>query len=427
MQTFQSAGKRAPRFAGLRTPRHAMATAFSALLLVAAPAAFARVYSGLEVFLAKHTDLVRGLRVGLLTNPTGVDANLQATADLLKRDPRVNLVALFAPEHGIRGDVRAGDKVSGGVDSKTGLPVYSLYGKNGHKPSKEALSRIDVLIYDIQDVGSRAYTYIWHLAECMKAAATAGKTIIVLDRPDVFGGMVVDGPITERARLSFIGLYPIPRVYGMTVGELARYLNHEEKIGCRLKIVPMLNYRRGMSWKQTGLPWVPTSPHVPTPDAACCFAATGTLGETGVLNIGIGYTIPFQAVAAPWIDADKTAAALNALRLPGVRFRPIHYKPFYGAYAKQLVHGVQIHVTNPARFLPATTEVAILCHLRKYYPGPSRFHWRVDKNAGFDKAMGTDTVRKRVAAGWSYQAIARAWQRDLLIFKAKRAKYLIYK
>jgi uncharacterized protein YbbC (DUF1343 family) len=389
--------------------------------------AVARVYSGLELFLAKHTNLVKGKRVGLLTNPTGVDANLQSTADLLKRNPDVNLVALFAPEHGIRGDHKAGDTVSGSVDAKTGLPVYSLYGRNGHKPSKEALSKIDVLIYDIQDVGSRAYTYIWHLAECMKAAALANKTIIVLDRPDVFGGMVVDGPVTEKKHLSFIGLYPIPRVYGMTVGELARYLNHEEEIGCSLKIVPMLNYRRGTPWKRTGLPWVPTSPHVPTPDAACCFAATGTLGETGVLNIGIGYTIPFQAVAAPWIDAERTTAALNALKLPGVRFRPIHYKPFYGAYAKQMVHGVQIHVIDPARFLPATTETAILCHLQKHYPGPGRFHWRSDKTATFDKAMGTDTVRRRVAAGWSYQAIVKAWRRDLLIFKAKRAKYLIYR
>jgi len=397
------------------------------LLAAVAATANARVYSGLEVFLARHTDLVKGKRVGLLTNPTGVDANLQATADLLARSPDVNLVALFAPEHGIRGNVRAGDTVTNATDAKTSLPVFSLYGKNGHKPSKEALSMIDVLIYDIQDVGSRAYTYIWHLAECMKAAAAAGKTIIVLDRPDVFGGMVVDGPVSEKKYLSFIGLYPIPRVYGMTVGELARYLNHEEEIGCELKVVPMLNYRRGMSWKRTGLPWVPTSPHIPTPDAACCFAATGTLGETGVLNIGIGYTIPFQAIAAPWIDADRTAAVLNSLRLPGVRFRPIHYKPFYGAYAKQEVHGVQIHVLDPAKFLPATTETAILCHLQKEYPGPGRFHWRKDKMATFDKAMGTSSIRREVAAGWDYRKIIRQWQRALLIFKSKRAKYLIYK
>ncbi len=396
-------------------------------LLLACATSHARVYSGLELFLARHTSLVAGMRVGLLTNPTGVDANLQSSADLLKRDPRVNLVALFAPEHGIRGNVRAGDSFGNGHDTKTGLPVYSLYGANGHKPSKEALAKIDALIYDIQDVGSRAYTFIWHLAECMKAAALAGKLVIVLDRPDPFGGVVVDGPVSEKKYLSFIGLYPIPRVYGMTVGELARYLNTEEHIGCKLKVVPMVNYRRGMSWKQTGLPWVPTSPHIPTSDAACCFAATGTLGETGVLNIGIGYTLPFQAVTAPWIDANHMAAHLNALKLPGIRFRPIHYTPFYGAYAKKATHGVQIHVINPARFMPATTEVAILCYLSKYYSAPNMFRWRSDKTATFDKAMGTATVRQRVQSGWTSKAIAKSWQRALLLFKAKRAKYLIYK
>jgi len=397
------------------------------LLPLSYPAAEARVYTGLELFLAKYTSLVKNKRVGLVTNPTGVDSNLSATVDLFKKNRNINLVALFSPEHGIRGNVRAGMNVKGGLDKKTGLPVYTLYGGRDHRPSKAALSKIDVLVYDIQDVGSRAYTYIWHLAECMSAAAEAGKTVIVLDRPDVFGGKIVDGAVAEQKYLSFIGLYPIPRVYGMTVGELARYLNKEENIRCRLQIVPMLNYRRGMTWKETGLPWVPTSPHIPTPEAACCFAATGTIGEIGCVNIGIGYTIPFQAIAAPWIDADFTAAALNRKRLPGVRFRPIHYRPFYAAYAEKNIQGVQIHVTDAAQFKPATTEVAIICHLRDNYSGTYKFKWRKDKTAVFDKAMGTASIRKEILAGWQYRQITGKWESGLRQFRNKRKRYLIYK
>jgi uncharacterized protein YbbC (DUF1343 family) len=397
------------------------------LLPLTYPAAEARVYTGLEVFLAKYTSLVKNKRVGLVTNPTGVDANLVATVDLFKKNRNVNLVALFAPEHGIRGNIRAGMNIKGGIDKQTGLPIYTLYGGRDHRPSKASLAKIDVLVYDIQDVGSRAYTYIWHLAECMSAAAEAGKTIIVLDRPDVFGADVVDGPVAEQQYLSFIGLYPVPRIYGMTVGELARYLNNEENIRCRLQIVPMLNYKRGMTWKETGLPWVPTSPHIPTPEAACCFAATGTIGEIGCVNIGIGYTIPFQAIAAPWIDADFSVAALNRLRLPGVRFRPIHYKPFYAAYAEKNIQGVQIHVIDPAKFKPATTEVAIICHLRDNYSGTYKFKWRKDKTAIFDKAMGTASIRKEILAGWPYRQITRSWEPKLRKFRSKRKKYLIYK
>ena len=387
----------------------------------------ARVYSGLEVFLSKYTRIVKNKRVGLITNPTGVDARLNASVDLLKKSPYVSLVALFAPEHGIRGDVRAGMNVSGGKDKYTGLPVYTLYGANGHRPSKAALSKVDVLIYDIQDVGSRAYTYIWHLAECMSAAAEAGKTVIVLDRPDVYGGNIVDGPVSESKYLSFIGLYPVPRVYGMTVGELARYLNTEEKIRCKLQIVPMINYRRGMTWAETGLPWVPTSPHIPTPESAQCFAATGTIGEVGCVNIGIGYTLPFQAVAAPWINGEKMALDLNRYKLPGVKFRPIHYKPFYAAYANKNISGVHIVLTDPSKFKPATTEVAILCYLRKFYSATGKFAWRKDKLAIFDKAMGTNSIRKEINAGWTYIAIANSWTNKLRKFKAKRKKYLIYK
>lgn len=398
---------------------------FSAATFLIIFTSYARVYDGLEVFLAKYTKIVKGKRVGLVTNPTGVNSRLTATVDIFKADPRINLVALFAPEHGIRGNVDAGENVPGGIDPKTKLPVYTLYGPQGHKPTKEALSRIDVLVFDIQDVGSRAYTYIWHMAECMSAAAENGKTIIVLDNPNPLGANVVDGPVTESKYLSFIGLYPIPRVYGMTMGELARYLNREEKINCRLYVVPMLNYKRGMSWEQTGLPWVPTSPHIPSPESACCFAATGTIGEVGAFNIGIGYTLPFQTVAAPWIDAEFSAAKLNSLKLPGVRFRPIYYTPKYAAYTGKSIRGVQIHVTNPAIFKPTTTEVAILCHMRRYYS--KYWNWKPENAKKFDKAMGTASVRWMILSGKNYQQIARTWQPKINEFLRKRRKYLIYK
>jgi uncharacterized protein YbbC (DUF1343 family) len=345
--------------------------------------------------------------------------------DIFKADPGINLVALFAPEHGIRGNVDAGANVAGGIDPKTKLPVYTLYGPQGHKPSKVALSKVDVLIFDIQDVGSRAYTYIWHMAECMSAAAESGKAIIVLDNPNPLGANVVDGPVTEKQYLSFIGLYPIPRVYGMTMGELARYLNREEKINCRLYVVPMLNYKRGMSWEQTGMEWVPTSPHIPSPESACCFAATGTIGEVGAFNIGIGYTLPFQTVAAPWINAEYSAAKLNSLGLPGVRFRPVFYTPKYAAYTGKSIQGVQIHVTDPAKFKPTTTEVAILCHMRKFYS--KYWKWKPENAKKFDKAMGTSSVRWMILQGKNYQQISQTWQPKINEFLRKRKKYLIYK
>ncbi len=404
--------------------RFLFAVAVFMMILIAVPAS-ARVQTGIEVFLSKYTSLVKGKRVGLLTNPTGVNHYLLPTVDLLRQDKRINLVALFAPEHGIRGDVLAGQNFRSGVDSRTGLTIYSLYGGKTHRPSPAALNKIDVLIYNIQDVGSRAYTYIWHLAECMSACAAAGKTIIVMDVPNPLGATVIDGPVTERKFLSFIGLYPIPRVYGMTVGELARYLNTEFKINSRLYVIPMYHYRRGMSWAQTGLEWVPTSPQIPSPESACCFAATGTLGETGQVNIGIGYTLPFQCVTAPWINAEHMAYRLNILRLPGVRFRPIHYTPYFAAYQKKMVHGVQIHVMNPAVFKPATTEVAILCYLQRNYS--KNFKWLPSHIAKFDKAMGTSSVREMIQSGMSYQAIVKTWQPKLYRFNRARKKYLIYK
>jgi uncharacterized protein YbbC (DUF1343 family) len=382
----------------------------------------ARVYTGIEVFMKYYTNIVRGKRVGLITNPTGVDGQLNSTADIFKRDPRINLVALFAPEHGIRGNVAAGENFRTGRDPNTGLPIYSLYGGKDHRPPAGSLNKVDILIYNIQDVGGRPYTYIWHLAECMSAAAEAGKQVIVLDVPNPLGAKSIDGPIREEKYKSFIALYPVPYVYGMTVGELARMLKGLFKINCRLTVVPMLNYRRGMNWEQTGLPWVPTSPMVPSAQAACCFSITGSIGELGWVDIGTGYNLPFQVVAATWIKAPAMSAALNALRLPGIKFREIHYKPFSGGSKGKSLHGVQIHVLNVDKIKPIKTAVAILCYLQKTY---RNYDWPQAARKKFDRAMGTAKVSSMIKRGYDYRKIAATWQAELNRFNRQRQRYLI--
>lgn len=396
------------------------------MLFALSPLSNARVYNGLEVFLNKYTSIVKGKRVGLITNPTGVDAHLRSTADLLKANPNVNLVALFAPEHGIRGNVAAGENFKGTHDKKTGLPVYSLYGGKDHRPPPGSLNKVDVLIYSIQDIGCRSYTYIWHLAECMSAAALAGKTMIVLDVPNPLGAVQVDGPISENKYKSFIALYPIPFVYGLTVGELALYFKRVIGIKCKLIVVPMANYRRGMNWAQTGLPWVPTSPQIPSAESACTYSATGAIGTLGIVGIGIGYTLPFQVVAAPWIDADHMTRSLNSLGLKGIRFREIHFTPTFGLFKRESTNGVQLHITDVSKFKPTTCTVAILRYLQKNY---SQFKWRSDRIKSFDKAMGTNKVRLLIQKGYSIKSIVKTWQRGIRSYeyKIKKHKIKIYR
>ncbi len=388
------------------------------------PQAPQRVYSGLEVFLASYPKLVEGKRVGLATNQTAVDAKGRHIADILKADKRVNLVCLFAPEHGIRGDIEAGKVVPDMRDASTGLPVYSLYGGKDHRPTKKQLDSIDVLMFDMQDVGSRCYTYVWHMAECMAAAAEAGKQFIVLDRPNPLGGEVVDGPVTEKQFLSFIGLYPVPRVYGMTMGEMALYLNKEEGINAQLTVVPMKNFRRGMSFRETGLPWIPPSPNIPTPESACCFAATGVMGELKTMNIAVGTPLSFQTACSGWMNAQAAAQELNALGLPGVKFQPVtgEVRKLKGDGTVAL-NGVQIVVTSVKTFKPATTELAIMCYARSR--NPAKFYCPPEQERIFDKSMGNSETRLAIMKGVPWTAIAAKWNPGIEAFKAKRAKYLI--
>jgi len=384
---------------------------------------FVRVKPGIEVLLQDQLDLVRGKRVGLITNPTGVTSKLVSTIDALHDHPEVQLVALFGPEHGVRGDNSAGKQVAGSVDKRTGVPVFSLYGKT-RAPTAEMLRNVDILIYDIQDVGSRAYTYIYTMALAMQAAAKHGIPFIVLDRPNPLGGELIEGPVLEERFESFIGLFPIPYIYGLTVGELARFFNGEYQFGADLTVVPMDGWQRYMTFEDTGLPWVPTSPHVPHASTAFYIAAVGCIGELSVINAGVGYTQPFELIGHTWIDGQALANELNTRQLPGVIFRPLFYRPYYFGLEGKLLSGVQIHLTNTRIFRPMLTQLHILAALLKLYPEHQIFN--PDRLMSFYRAIGTDSVKRRLEQGESPVAIYRSWMKDLEQYRQRRENYLLY-
>ena len=287
--------------------------------------AAAQVLPGIEVLKQNEFEGLRGKRVGLITNPTGIDNSLRSTIDILHAAPEVKLAALFAPEHGVRGDIHAGDHVDASVDAATGVAVRSIYGRN-RKPTAEMLKDIDVLVYDIQDIGCRSYTFISTMGLAMQACAELGKEFMVLDRPNPLGGNKVEGNLVEDGCYSFVSQFPIPYIYGLTPGELALYLNDSGLLGekrTNLTVVPMKGWKRSMDFRATGMPWVLPSPHIPTPESAVYYPMSGILGElTGYMSIGVGYTEPFKLFCAEWVDADKLAKRMNARALPGIIFRP---------------------------------------------------------------------------------------------------------
>lgn len=348
-----------------------------------------------RLFHPEYVSMLHGKHIGLLTNHTAINRNLQLTRNILKEAAstyRYTIVALFAPEHGLYGMQHASESVKESKDPD-GLPIYSLHGTT-KRPTAEMLKGIDLLIYDIQDLGSRSYTYVSTLFYLMEEAAKHKIPVIVLDRPNPINGVVVDGPPLEEKWRSIVGYVNVCYCHGMTVGELARYFNEEYRVGCSLTVVPMEGWKRWMSFSDTGLPWVPTSPNVPEPTTPLYYPVTGILGELQIVNIGVGYTLPFKVIGAPWIDAELFAKKLNDQHFPGVYFSPFYYRPFFGRFAQENCSGVLIMITDPESYLPVMTQYLIIGTLKSLYP--SQFQKALKESLGripmFNKVNGTDEV-----------------------------------
>lgn len=400
-------------------------------LFIFSPPAWAqqiKVKTGIEVLKATRFELLQGKRVGLITNPTGVDNQLRSTIDLLHEAPGVELVALYGPEHGVRGDVHAGDKVSSNKDERTGVPVYSLYGAT-RKPTPEMLQGVDVLVYDIQDIGCRSFTYINTMGLAMEAAGEAGIPFIVLDRPNPLGGLRMEGNLVEEKFTSFVSQYPIPYVYGLTCGELASYLNSEGliKTPCDLTVVAMQGWQRDMIFEDTGLPWVAPSPHIPHPSTALFYPVSGILGELGVVSIGVGYTMPFELFGTEWLHADQLADALNARQIPGVVFRAIHYRPFYSVGKGQQLQGVQVHFTDPRHAPLSPIQFIVMEEMYKQAPDHPIFTKECEHRFNmFDKVSGSDYIRNTFSKNYRWEDIQAYWDKDVRYFSQLVKPYLLY-
>ena len=402
---------------------------FCLALISSAHAQKIRIKTGIEELKDERFRRLEGKRVGLITNPTGVDNHLKSTIDILHEAPNVRLVALYGPEHGVRGNAHAGDTIGGSIDPATGLPVYSLYGKT-RKPTRDMLRDVDVLVYDIQDIGCRSFTYISTMGLAMQAAAEAGIDFIVLDRPNPLGGERVEGCVVEDGYTSFVSQYPIPYVYGLTCGELARLLNEEGMIGarCRLHVVKMRGWRRRMDYAATGLPWVLPSPHIPHAETALFYPATGILGELGTLSIGVGYTLPFQLFAAPWINAAQLARRMNALRVPGVSFRPIYLKPFYATFKGEFIQGVQVHLTDARRAALGELQFLVMQELATLYPSHNPLQEADSVRLRmFDKVCGSPEIRRRFSRRFRWDDVRDYWMKDADAFRRLSRKYYLYK
>jgi uncharacterized protein YbbC (DUF1343 family) len=388
----------------------------------------------------QYLKLIRGKRVVLVTNPTGMDSRFVSTIDKLARGKDWKLTALFAPEHGVRGAQAAGEKVESGIDPITGVPVYSLHGRDAkkrpqNKPRPSMLRDVDVLVYDIQDIGNRSYTYVGTMKLCMQAAVENGKEFIVLDRPNPLGGELVSGNVLTPGFETLVGWAPVAYLYGLTPGEVALWLNDYYKMGCKLTVVPMKGWKRSMKWWDTGLPWIPTSTHMQIPESCWYIGMTGMLGELLAVNVGVGYPLPFAYVGAPWIDAQRLATELNSRQLPGIFFRPVYYKPFYGPYKDRQCEGVQLHITDYDTLMPVEVGIHIIEALHKLYPeqrilyggagaGPARQRERV---GAFNKVLGTTEVRRMLLDGKTAEEIIRSWEPARKKFATERTKYFLYK
>lgn len=396
--------------------------ALLALSVLASPAPQSPVRLGVDVLLDERIELVRGKRLGLLTHAAGVDARLVPTADRLARDERVKLVRLFSPEHGIRGDVPAGDAVADARDRVTGLPVVSLYGSK-RRPDAAALAGLDALVVDLQDVGARCYTYISSLGEVLTACAAARLPVIVLDRPNPRGGLEFDGPLREERWQSFIGWGPIPVTHGLTMGEMARLYRRELGLDVALEIVPMAGWTRAMTWEDTGLSWTQTSPHIPSARAAHVYAATAMVASiTTNVSDGVGSTAPFELLGAEFVDPRALRLALEEAGVAGLRFQEHSWRPFYGSFAGQTLHGVRLVLDDPARLRPARAALTFLTTLRDLYP--DALAWQTPEVVA--RHWGEERFLERLRAGDGAAEIAADWGQGLERFAAVRAQVALY-
>lgn len=390
-----------------------------------------KIKLGIEVLKENKFNLLQNKNVGLVTNPSGVDSKLNSTIDILNNGKGFNLVALFGAEHGIRGDVEGGDIVNDYIDKKTGLPVYSLYGKN-RKPNAELLKNIDILVYDIQDVGCRSYTFISTLGKIMEAASEFNKEVLILDRPNPLTGNKIEGNIVEDGYFSFISQFPIPYVYGLTVGELAKLINNEAMleggVKCNLSVVKMEGWKREFSFEDTGLNWVPTSPHIPHKQSPAFYVMSGIVGELrDVISIGVGYTLPFQTFAYENVDGIELAKRLNKLDLQGIRFMQISYKPYYANSKGKFISGVEVFITNLQKVELMKTQLYVLQELHEMYPDYNIFKATNKSHIrAFDKAMGTDQVREIFSQRFKVKDVENYLDKDLDAFRILSKKYYMY-
>ena len=389
----------------------------------------AAVLSGLDVLVSRIPSLLRGRAVGLLCHQASVTCGLDHASRAIGSIRGVRLRRLFAPEHGLTGAAQDHAKIGGERDGLSGLPVVSLYGKR-LAPDQRALQGLNALVVDLQDVGSRYYTFVWTMTLAMKAAARIGLPVVVLDRPNPLGGEKLEGNLPDPRFASFVGLYPLPTRHGMTIGELAGYLNDTHGLGCDLTVVPMLGWKRAMLWEDTGLPWVAPSPNMPTPDTARVYPG-GCLVEGTNLSEGRGTTRPFEWIGAPYLDGARFEQALTRRRLPGARFRAIGFEPAFHKWKGERCGGVQVHVTDADRFKPVATYLAIIAEARRQ--SPRRFHWRKPPyeferhKLPIDLLGGGPSMRRAIERGAPLARLVASWRRDLSRFARARRPFLLYR
>ena len=405
---------------GMRT---SMALVLLAALLGAAPQPpqpERAVRPGLEVFLADVPARLRGKRIGLITNHAGIDRAGTSAIDLIAAHPDLTLSALFAAEHGIRGTIEAGERVADDRDAKTGVPIFSLYQAEDRGPTPEMLRAVDALVYDLPEVGGRTWTYVSTMALCMQAAARRNIPFVVLDRPNPIGGEIVEGALLEPAFTSFVGMYPIPARHGMTVGELATFFNQAFGIGVDLIVVRTENWRRSQWFADTGLPWRNPSPNLRSPDALNNYPGTVYFEGTN-LTEGRGTERPFEQVGAPWLDAAAVAAAMNARRLPGIRFEALTMAVDARAakFPGQTIPAIRFVITDRGAYRPVRTSLLLIDEIRRRHP--DQFAW----GPSIDRLTGSDKVRRAIDGG-TLPALLEAWDREAAAFAARRRPFLLY-